>query len=393
MRRLEAWQDKRFIEPHHHAAGKLTKTLRMWENNYGNSMGKDKDAGRGRRVCVPQFRGVCTFGPELYGIDNSGLDRFVTIILYHGGEVKHSPIAEFVGGSQSKFDFVDVEDMCISYLDGLGEKLGYMGPKRFYRLDSNRNKFRVISYQTDVLALCDGYSSKNREFTLYLEANSDEPATQICSSNPIAVVGDEKGKGVVIEGGVSPRFDEEHWAEVFKLVDRYGEGVGWNCDQGVMQVDLQSEGRVVGIVKGLVRGTVYMNLNMGQKMRKMGKTGMRRGYKRVSRSHLNLITLQIQIFMAKRKALNAIEGKAEDQFQLWDYAAELRASNPKSTVIMAMTEGDDGTDRRKFEKLYVCFDALRQGFLHGCRPVIGVDGCHLKGPHGDILLTAVSLVE
>ncbi|KAK4391944.1 hypothetical protein Sango_1972200 [Sesamum angolense] len=136
----------------------------------------------------------------------------------------------------------------------------------------------------------------------------------------------------------------------------------------------------------------------------MGKTGMRRGYKRVSRSHLNLITLQIQIFVsvkrilivrtdpnrnvkgfrkdiikdirchvskhqayrAKRKALNAIEGKAEDQFdQLWDYVAELRASNPRSTVIMAMTEGDDGTDRRKFEKLYVCFDALRQGFLHG----------------------------
>ncbi|KAK4386084.1 hypothetical protein Sango_2479000 [Sesamum angolense] len=58
---------------------------------------------------------------------------------------------------------------------------------------------------------------------------------------------------------------------------------------------------------------------------------------------------------------------------------------------MAMTEGDDGTDRRKFEKLYVCFDALRQGFLHGCRPVIGVDGCHLKGPHGGILLTAVSI--
>ncbi|KAL0359860.1 UNVERIFIED_CONTAM: hypothetical protein Sangu_0835400 [Sesamum angustifolium] len=325
-----------------------------------------------------------------------------------------------------------------------------MGPKRFYRLDSNRNKFRVISYQTHVLALCDGHSSKNREFTLYLEANSDEPATQIGSSNPIAVVGDEKGKGVAIEGGVSPRFDEEDWAEVFKLVDTMERVLDGIDIMVLCRLISRVKGRVVGIVKGLVRGTVYMNLNMGQKMRKMGKTGMRRGYKRVSRSHLNLITLQIQIFVnkkefkndkrriyakclgegcewrlnalklgdqstfqireynpkhktdpnrnvkgfrkdiikdirchvskhqayrAKRKALNAIEGKAEDQFdQLWDYAAELRASNPRSTVIMAMTEGDDGTDRRKFEKLYVCFDALRQGFLHGCRPVIGVDG-------------------
>ncbi|KAL0456463.1 UNVERIFIED_CONTAM: hypothetical protein Slati_0985500 [Sesamum latifolium] len=166
-------------------------------------------------------------------------------------------------------------------------------------------------------------------------------------------------------------------------------GTGWDCDQGVMQVDLHSEGEGNGMVKGrvmgLVRVTVYMNLNMGQKMRKM-----RRGCKRVSSHHLNLTTLQIQIFVsakmilivskwlsgkyeeffrtdpnrnvkrfrkdiikdirchvsnyqayrAKRKALNAIEGKAEDQFdQLWDYAAELRASNPRSTVIMAMSEG------------------------------------------------------
>ncbi|KAL0395601.1 UNVERIFIED_CONTAM: hypothetical protein Scaly_0008500 [Sesamum calycinum] len=235
--------------------------------------------------------------------DKYGLDRFVTIILYHGGEVKHSPIAEFVGGNQRKFDFVDVEDMCISYLNGLGEKLGYMGPKRFYRLDSNRNKFRVISYQTDVLALCDGYSSKNREFTLYLEANSDEPATQIGSSNPIAVVGDEKGKGVAIEGVVSPRFDEEDWAEVFKLVDSYGEGAGWNCDQ---EDEEDGENR--------------------------DEEGVQKG--------------------------------------------EQESSESDNSYFRFCVSEDD-------------FDS--EGFLHGCRPVIGVDGCHLKGPHGGILLTAVSI--
>ncbi|KAL0427725.1 UNVERIFIED_CONTAM: hypothetical protein Slati_2947300 [Sesamum latifolium] len=37
------------------------------------------------------------------------------------------------------------------------------------------------------------------------------------------------------------------------------------------------------------------------------------------------------------------------------------------------------------------FDALRRGFLSGCRPVIGVDGCHLKGPYGGVLLTAVPI--
>ncbi|KAL0367192.1 UNVERIFIED_CONTAM: hypothetical protein Sradi_3609300 [Sesamum radiatum] len=32
-----------------------------------------------------------------------------------------------------------------------------------------------------------------------------------------------------------------------------------------------------------------------------------------------------------------------------------------------------------------------EGVLSGCRPFICVDGCHLKGPHGGILLTAVSV--
>lgn len=27
----------------------------------------------------------------------------------------------------------------------------------------------------------------------------------------------------------------------------------------------------------------------------------------------------------------------------------------------------------------------------GCRPIIGLDGCHLKGPYGGILLTAVGI--
>ncbi|KAL0447666.1 UNVERIFIED_CONTAM: hypothetical protein Slati_1894500 [Sesamum latifolium] len=43
----------------------------------------------------------------------------------------------------------------------------------------------------------------------------------------------------------------------------------------------------------------------------------------------------------------------------------------------------------KFGKLYVCFEGLKLGFLAGCRKIIGVDGCHLKGPHGGVMLTAV----
>ncbi|XP_059292485.1 uncharacterized protein LOC132045936 [Lycium ferocissimum] len=48
--------------------------------------------------------------------------------------------------------------------------------------------------------------------------------------------------------------------------------------------------------------------------------------------------------------------------------------------------------RKRFLKLYICFVACKQGFLAGCRPIIGVNGCHLKGHQkGEQLLTAVGI--
>ncbi|KAH9617401.1 hypothetical protein KSS87_018893 [Heliosperma pusillum] len=42
-----------------------------------------------------------------------------------------------------------------------------------------------------------------------------------------------------------------------------------------------------------------------------------------------------------------------------------------------------------FHRMYICFAALREGFLAGCRPFISIDGCWLKGPYGGQLLVAV----
>ncbi|XP_042496943.1 uncharacterized protein LOC122075840 [Macadamia integrifolia] len=40
---------------------------------------------------------------------------------------------------------------------------------------------------------------------------------------------------------------------------------------------------------------------------------------------------------------------------------------------------------------FICFEACKVGFVNGCRPFIGLDGCHLKGKYGDILLSAISV--
>ena len=31
-----------------------------------------------------------------------------------------------------------------------------------------------------------------------------------------------------------------------------------------------------------------------------------------------------------------------------------------------------------FERLYICWSGCKQGFRVGCRPIIGLDACHLK---------------
>ncbi|KAK4420222.1 hypothetical protein Salat_2435200 [Sesamum alatum] len=51
-----------------------------------------------------------------------GNEPFVTIVLYHGGSMVHSPWAEYVGGTKCKFDFVDDEVFKIvdSYAEGNG---------------------------------------------------------------------------------------------------------------------------------------------------------------------------------------------------------------------------------------------------------------------------------
>ncbi|XP_057434675.1 uncharacterized protein LOC130727535 [Lotus japonicus] len=71
---------------------------------------------------------------------------------------------------------------------------------------------------------------------------------------------------------------------------------------------------------------------------------------------------------------------------LRQYAAELLRSNPGSTVIIKSAVGVHGP---VFERIYVCFEATKTAFAKHCRPLIGLDGCFLKGLYGGQLLSAV----
>ncbi|XP_077251785.1 uncharacterized protein LOC143891010 [Tasmannia lanceolata] len=96
-----------------------------------------------------------------------------------------------------------------------------------------------------------------------------------------------------------------------------------------------------------------------------------------------------KIYRAKRKSMVCIEGGYVEQYaRVWDYCDLVRSRNPGSSVKLKV-ERPTLVVMPTFQRLYVNLHAMRQGFLAGCRPFIGLDGCHLKGPWGRQILSAV----
>ncbi|KAL4286054.1 hypothetical protein AHAS_Ahas19G0047800 [Arachis hypogaea] len=89
------------------------------------------------------------------------------------------------------------------------------------------------------------------------------------------------------------------------------------------------------------------------------------------------------------KAREEVHGWAIQQYvKLRDYCAEILRANPGSSLSI-LVDRPSLMYQPRFMRMYMCLDAIKKGFLAGCRPIIGVDGCHLKGDHGQQLLVAV----
>jgi hypothetical protein len=99
-----------------------------------------------------------------------------------------------------------------------------------------------------------------------------------------------------------------------------------------------------------------------------------------------------QAYRARKKALELIEGSFVEQYgRIWDYCAEVRRTNPNTTMIMKTRPPTNEDEQPVFERIYVCLGALKEGMKNGCRRLICMDACHLKGPHGGQLLVAVGI--
>ncbi|BBG93750.1 hypothetical protein Prudu_001853 [Prunus dulcis] len=112
-------------------------------------------------------------------------------------------------------------------------------------------------------------------------------------------------------------------------------------------------------------------------------------FMKLIRKHYAIDVTEAQVYKAKSFAKKRILGSIEEQYgKLWDYCEELKSNNPGSTVIVKTElQGENPI----FKRIYVCFGALKKGFVEGCRQVVGFDGCHVKGSHPGQILSAVGI--
>jgi hypothetical protein len=103
----------------------------------------------------------------------------------------------------------------------------------------------------------------------------------------------------------------------------------------------------------------------------------------------NVEVSRSQMYRGRKKAEKKIYGCLGEQYgRLWDYCETLRRTNPGSCVVMKVERPNPNLPA-KFQRLYLSLAAMKNGFLEGCRPVIGLDGCFLKGPYKGMLLAAI----
>ncbi|XP_059639116.1 uncharacterized protein LOC132281431 [Cornus florida] len=104
---------------------------------------------------------------------------------------------------------------------------------------------------------------------------------------------------------------------------------------------------------------------------------------------LDVNVTKYKVYRAKKKARLHIDGDYGLQFsRARDYCQLIQTTNPGSITVTTVDRLTLDNPTR-FEGLFVCFEAMKRGFLEGYRPFIGLDGCFLKGPYKWQLLSAI----
>lgn len=94
-----------------------------------------------------------------------------------------------------------------------------------------------------------------------------------------------------------------------------------------------------------------------------------------------------QAWNARGMALALIHGNYEEGYaKVPELCKQVHKSNPNSIATFSR---DD--TYKSFTSCCIALKACLDGFVSGCRPLIGLDGCFLKGKYGGVVLSVVAL--
>ncbi|KAM3290891.1 hypothetical protein P3S67_019180 [Capsicum chacoense] len=111
------------------------------------------------------------------------------------------------------------------------------------------------------------------------------------------------------------------------------------------------------------------------------------------RKKLSLYVGKIVCSRAKHRIIKEFLGDWKMEFsRLCDYADMIKHTNPDSSCWVRI-DRESQLGKNLFAYFYLYFDALKRGWLVGCRKIIGLDGCFLKGSCKGELLVAVGRSE
>ncbi|XP_075478799.1 uncharacterized protein LOC142519649 [Primulina tabacum] len=352
---------------------------------------------------------VATFGPSCW----MGELTLVTIKLYYNGSMETDCKRKmYKGGSTEYFDFIDMDKIGLIELWGYAEEVGCLEKERFrfwHKMGKSLNNGRYLESDAAVVEIRN-HVPKKFEVEIYIEHDEFVSINQIYASGvlekPKEVEPKTRGKGknIVIDGDISndlfermkgdegdddcaesdeleSAFDsEEEDPQKFQTYE-YLENPDLKLG---MTFNSKKEAKFV-IESHCIRRGMVVNFVKNDKSRLRGT----REFREEVKSTLNVALTYKQAYLGRKKELKLVDGSIAEEFsRIRNYCAELRRSDEGASVILKLTDEDDGP---RFQRLYVCFSACKQGFKESCRPVVGVDGCFLKTNSGGQLLTVVDL--
>ncbi|XP_021727825.1 uncharacterized protein LOC110694939 [Chenopodium quinoa] len=100
------------------------------------------------------------------------------------------------------------------------------------------------------------------------------------------------------------------------------------------------------------------------------------------------------LYKTKGVALREINGGHDSSYgYLPKYCEMVKTTNPRSAAFCAWTPVNQPIVTPMFSRIFISFKGAIDGLAKGCRSLIGVDGAHLEGNFGGVLLSAVALDE